>query len=140
MRCRFLLPSFHLVISVFAINLFDEGKLGPPLGSYFGIPGANATFDYVVVGGGTAGLTIAARLAAEPSVRVAVVEAGGFYEIENGNLSVVPGYTSFFTGSDPTNFQPLIDWAFVTSPQEVIIYILIGSGWNRLQRATLGSE
>lgn len=51
----------------------------------FGVPGVNATFDYVVVGGGTAGLTIAARLAEDPDVSVAVIEAGGFYQQDNGN-------------------------------------------------------
>jgi choline dehydrogenase-like flavoprotein len=34
------------------------------------------TFDYVVVGGGTAGLAVAARLTENPDVRVAVLEAG----------------------------------------------------------------
>lgn len=33
------------------------------LGLSFGIPGDNATFDYVIVGGGNAGLTLATRLA-----------------------------------------------------------------------------
>lgn len=40
--------------------------------------------------GGTAGLTVGARLAADSSLSVAVIEAGGFYEIDNGNASVVP--------------------------------------------------
>lgn len=100
-------------------NLFNDGQLGAILGTSFGIPGANATFDYVVVGGGTAGLTVATRLAEDPTVSVAVVEAGGFYEIDNGNLSVVPGLASAFTGSDPKNFQPLVDWGFSTVPQPV---------------------
>lgn len=100
-------------------NLFDDGQLGTMLGTSFGIPGANATFDYVIVGGGTAGLTIATRLAEDPSLSVAVVEAGGFSEIDNGNLSVVPGLSSWFTGWDSKNFQPLIDWGFTTVPQPV---------------------
>lgn len=51
----------------------------------FGVPGLNATYDYIVIGGGTAGLTIAARLAEDSNVSVAVIEAGGFYQQENGN-------------------------------------------------------
>lgn len=54
-------------------------------GDSFGIPGQNASYDYVIVGGGTGGLTIAARLAEEEGVSVAVVEAGGFYQMDNGN-------------------------------------------------------
>ena len=120
MRWTVYLPLPSLFLSIAAlVNLFDDAQPGPLLGTSFGIPGANATFDYVIVGGGTAGLTLATRLAAEPSIRVAVVEAGGFYEIDNGNLSVVPGYSTFFTGSDPSNFQPLVDWGLATTPQPV---------------------
>ena len=97
---------------------FVDAGLGNILGSSFGVP-ANASFDFVVVGGGTAGLTIATRLASDPSISVAVIEAGGFYEIDNGNRSVVPGYANFFTGSDPKNYQPLIDWGFTTTAQQV---------------------
>lgn len=37
---------------------------------------SNTTFDYVIAGGGTAGLTLAARLSEDPSITVAVLEAG----------------------------------------------------------------
>lgn len=36
----------------------------------------DATFDVVIIGGGTAGLALAARLSEDPSVQVAVLEAG----------------------------------------------------------------
>lgn len=102
------------------LNLFAYGNGGPLLGTSFGVPGANATFDYVVVGGGTAGLTIASRLAENRTVSVAVIEAGGFYEFDNGNYSVVPGYSSYYTGTDPTDYQPLVDWGFSTQPQSAL--------------------
>lgn len=87
-------------------------------GSSFGVPGS-ASFDYVVVGGGTAGLAIAASLAADPSLSIAVVEAGAFYEVDNGNISVIPGACTFYSGTAPNNTQPLVDWGFDTVPQAV---------------------
>jgi choline dehydrogenase len=88
------------------------------LGSSFGIP-INQTFDYVVVGGGSAGLTIAARLAEKSANLVAVIEAGSFYEIGNGNLSQIPADMVWFAGKDPEDTNPLVDWSFVTTPQAV---------------------
>ncbi|KAI4263436.1 MAG: hypothetical protein L6R42_001417 [Xanthoria sp. 1 TBL-2021] len=81
-------------------------------------PCKDNTFDYVVIGAGTAGLTLAARLAEGSSYSVAVIEAGGYYEQDNGNISVFPGYATQFSGTDPTNIQPLVDWGFVTVPQK----------------------
>ncbi|PKY07982.1 FAD/NAD(P)-binding domain-containing protein [Aspergillus campestris IBT 28561] len=52
-----------------------------------------------------------------PSLRVAVVEAGGFYEVGNGNRSIVPAYCALYTGSDPGDTNPHIDWGFQTTPQ-----------------------
>ena len=98
---------------------YADGQRGYVLGTAFGLPGTNTSYDYVVVGGGTGGLAIATRLAEDPDVTVAVIEAGGFYEIDNGNLSVVPGYANFYTGADANNYQPLVDWDIVTTPQAV---------------------
>lgn len=87
--------------------------------SAFGYPGRNASYDYVVIGGGTSGLTLASRLAAT-SASVAVVEAGGFYEVENGNNSVVPLYSltgiAFIDPSPGFTPQPLMDWSLVSEP------------------------
>lgn len=107
-----LWPKLLLCLAMLSTTV---GSQQPLYSSSFGVPGANATFEYVVVGGGTAGLALATRLAAKYSV--AVVEAGGFYETDNGNLSVVPGYSTYFTGSDANNFQPLIDWGISTVEQ-----------------------
>lgn len=92
----------------------------PLFSSAFGYPGINATYDYVVVGGGTAGLTLAARLAGGGAHRVAVVEAGSSYETTNGNNSVVPllGLTgiAFIDTSETFLPQPLMDWSLLSEP------------------------
>ena len=90
---------------------------------YFGTPGVNTTFDYIIVGGGTAGLTVASRLAENSACSVAVIEAGGFYQADDGNISVVPGYSGVYAGTDPKDTNPLIDWGFVTVPQAVCILV-----------------
>ncbi|KAA8574822.1 hypothetical protein EYC84_004068 [Monilinia fructicola] len=68
--------------------------------------------DYVVIGGGTAGLTVATRLAEPGHLTVCVIEAGGFYEQDAGNKSSVPGYASYGSNVDPSTAAdtPEIDW------------------------------
>lgn len=73
----------------------------------------NITYDYVVVGGGTAGATIATRLA-EQSFSVALIEAGSQYETES--LAALPVADVLPAGSDPKT-SASIDWGFVTKGQ-----------------------
>ena len=89
------------------------------LGSSFGVPGYADSYDYVVVGGGNAGLTIAMRLAEQNAGTVAVIEAGSFYEITNGNISQVPATDGYYSGKAYHDYQPLIDWGYETVPQTV---------------------
>lgn len=79
------------------------------------------TYDYVIVGGGNAGLTVAARLVEQNAGTVGIIEAGSFYEISNGNLSQVPATDGFFAGKSLKDSQPLIDWNYATTPQKVSI-------------------
>lgn len=70
------------------------------------------TYDYIVVGGGLAGLTVAARLSEDPDVTVAVIEAGqdiyGAHESRFLTPSAVL-YDSFLN----TEY----DWKYVTTAQ-----------------------
>lgn len=113
-----LLFSLFTFISASPASVLPTPYIAHP--ESFGVP-CNATFHYVVVGGGTAGLALAANLATDPSITVAVIEAGGFYEIDNGNISVIPGDATFFTGTSPNDTQPLVDWSFDTVPQAVCL-------------------
>ncbi|TDL21811.1 GMC oxidoreductase [Rickenella mellea] len=70
---------------------------------------ANQAFDYVIVGGGTAGLTLAARLTEDPTNKVLVLEAGP----ENLNDPAI------LTPAPPglTMNNPKYAWPFKTVPQ-----------------------
>ncbi|RAL63856.1 hypothetical protein DID88_003499 [Monilinia fructigena] len=73
---------------------------------------------YLVVGGGTAGLVIASRLADVASV--GVIEAGGFYEQDNGNYNIVPfGSLQMPLAYSAEDYpkQPLVDWDLFSIPQ-----------------------
>jgi len=67
-------------------------------------------FDYIVVGGGTCGLVVAARLTENPNCIVGVIEAGGFHE--NVPEVNVPGMMGRGLGN------PDLDWTFFTEPQK----------------------
>ena len=71
----------------------------------------NTEYDYVIAGGGSAGCTLAARLAEDPSVKVCLVEAGG-----NGrNLFIrMPAGNGFIFGN------PKLDWGFESVPQAAL--------------------
>ncbi|EPS98728.1 hypothetical protein FOMPIDRAFT_1125896 [Fomitopsis schrenkii] len=71
---------------------------------------SNKFFDYVVVGGGTAGLTLAARLSEHPDVSVLVLEAGGANLDEPGILRPA-SWGSHFTNTDWT-------WPYKTTKQK----------------------
>jgi len=66
-------------------------------------------FDYVIVGGGSAGCVIAARLAEDPDVRVLLLEAGPPAE-DVEEIRVPAAYVRLF--------RSRYDWNYVTLPQE----------------------
>ncbi|KAH7920518.1 alcohol oxidase [Leucogyrophana mollusca] len=71
---------------------------------------ANKTFDFVIIGGGTAGLCLAARLTEDPQLSVLVLEAGN-PNFDDPTL-LIPGHYGYHFGKDA------YDWQFKTTPQE----------------------
>lgn len=129
----------YLYAALAAVTFRCTVASNPLFSSAFGYPGFNATYDYVVVGGGTAGLTIASRLASA-NYSVAVVEAGAFSEITNSNNSVVPLLDllgiAFIDPSETFTPQPLMDWSLVSEP-------IVNAGGRRIHYAqgkTLGGS
>ncbi|KZS99912.1 GMC oxidoreductase [Laetiporus sulphureus 93-53] len=67
------------------------------------------SYDYVVVGGGTAGCVVASRLSEDPSVTVLLVEAGNSHE--NVFLSKLPlGFAQLFKGSYDWQYETTYDY------------------------------
>lgn len=102
----------HLTILLLAVAGY-YGAETKPHNLTEGVFGVDASFDYVVVGAGTSGFTLAARLA-EQKLSVALVEAGDFYEAV-WPLAKIPGAVIVGLGSSPTATTP-IDWNFITAP------------------------
>lgn len=64
---------------------------------------SNSNYDYIVIGGGTSGLTVANRLSENPNLNVLVIEAGSSV-FDNPNVTDVNGY-GLALGTD-------IDWQY----------------------------
>jgi choline dehydrogenase-like flavoprotein len=64
-------------------------------------------FDYIIVGAGSAGCVLAARLSQDPNIRVALVEAGGPDDAPEISMPV----------AFPQLFKTKYDWDFASEPE-----------------------
>ncbi|GAA99846.1 hypothetical protein E5Q_06549 [Mixia osmundae IAM 14324] len=65
-------------------------------------------YDYIIAGGGTAGIVLAARLSEDPKVSVLVIEAG-YSDLKQLYSRIPAGFAKLFTGAN--------DWNYSTTPQ-----------------------
>jgi GMC oxidoreductase len=88
------------------------GKLRPAALASSASAFAAQEFDYVVIGGGTAGLVVAARLSEDERVRVGVLEAGGYVSPgTDPRIDLIVNYGLVFG-------DPAYDWNLKSVPQE----------------------
>ena len=86
------------------------------------------SFDYLVIGGGTAGLAVAGRLSEDSNVTVGVLEAGAA-KLNDPNILTPAAFSKLIGKAD-------YDWMMTTVPQvsspsttSVLGTILIWLGW-----------
>ncbi|KFY82533.1 hypothetical protein V500_10475 [Pseudogymnoascus sp. VKM F-4518 (FW-2643)] len=70
----------------------------------------SSSFDYLIIGGGTAGLVLANRLTENPNVRVGVLEAGTL-RLGDPNVESIGGIAAMLHNTE-------YDWVFKTVPQQ----------------------
>lgn len=98
-----VLALFAVAVGVTYLRTLESSSFG------FVTTRLNATYDYVIVGGGTEGCVLASRLSEDPRLSVLLLEAGG--EETSDIWNHVPLWNPIQHGSQG-------DWGYYTTPQK----------------------
>ncbi|KAH0954706.1 hypothetical protein HN011_007305 [Eciton burchellii] len=100
-------PSFMLFMGLLEVFLRSQCDLEDPCNRPAPPSNVNARYDFVVIGGGSAGATVAARLSEVPRFSVLLLEAG----LDEPTGTQIPSFFFNFIGSD-------IDWQYTTESED----------------------
>ncbi|XP_065284591.1 L-sorbose 1-dehydrogenase-like isoform X1 [Dermacentor albipictus] len=101
----FVIPKWGAFLLAQLLSMLQMSQ--PPDMNYYHTEKLHEEYDYVIVGGGSAGCVLANRLSADPAVTVLLIEAGG----PEDATTEVPIYALL-------HYHGPYDWNYVTEPQE----------------------
>ncbi|CAH0713739.1 unnamed protein product, partial [Brenthis ino] len=99
--------QFILFMSILETFINGRCDLADPCNRVISIEEPDERYDFVVIGGGTAGAVVAERLSENPQWKVLLIEAGGDEPV----ASSVPAFVTAYWGQNET------DWNYYTEPQ-----------------------
>lgn len=100
--------QFFLFMSILEAFINGRCDLADPCNRIKSEEKLHDSYDFVVIGGGTAGSVVAARLSENPQWKVLLIEAGG----DEPTSAAVPAWVTAYWGRNDT------DWDYYTEPQE----------------------
>ncbi|XP_015592925.1 glucose dehydrogenase [FAD, quinone] [Cephus cinctus] len=100
-------PSFMLFMGLLEVFLRSQCDLEDPCNRPLPRDRINSRYDFVVIGGGSAGATLASRLSEEEKFSVLLLEAG----LDEPTGTQIPSFFFNFIGSD-------IDWQYTTESED----------------------